>query len=208
MLQLRNSPDTDCKYSPAEILFGRNLRDCLEFSLHLDKFSNPLYRPLWRNSWIEKETALRNRMHKCCERLNEHSRNLKPLQVGDKCYVQNMAGNHPTRWDRSGVVISNDGHDSYTLKIDGTGRLTRRNRRFLRKYQPLMSASQPYPSSPPSTYPFNFCNTNKECNNENKDLNQTHSQPQNNEVTYPCLRRSSRVRRPPKRYIPETGRWT
>ena len=31
MLQLRNTPDPDCKLSPAQILFGRPLRDAFSF---------------------------------------------------------------------------------------------------------------------------------------------------------------------------------
>ena len=41
MLQLRNTPDPDCNLSPAQILFGRPLRDSFSFVNHLEKFSNP-----------------------------------------------------------------------------------------------------------------------------------------------------------------------
>ena len=40
------------------------------------------------------------------------------------------------RWDRSGVVLEVGGYDQYQIKVDGTGRITTRNRRFLRKVQP------------------------------------------------------------------------
>ena len=61
---------------------------------------------------------------------------LPDLGVGDRCYVQNQTGNHPKRWDRSGTVIDLSNRDSYVIKVDGTGHLTRRNRRFLRKFTP------------------------------------------------------------------------
>ena len=51
---------------------------------------------------------------------------------------------HPNKWDRSGVVMESQGNDQYLVKIDGTGRLTVRNRRFLRLYTP---------ASPTITYP-------------------------------------------------------
>ena len=41
MLQLRNTPDPDCHLSPAQIIFGRPLRDSLTFVNKLEKFSNP-----------------------------------------------------------------------------------------------------------------------------------------------------------------------
>ena len=41
MLQLRNTPDPDCKLSPAQILFGRPLRDAFSFLNRCPKFQNP-----------------------------------------------------------------------------------------------------------------------------------------------------------------------
>ena len=116
MLQLRNTPDPDCKLSPAQILFGRPLRDAFAFASRLEKYSNANYRPLWRNAWEAKEDALRHRYHRTAEAINELSRPLSKLQVGDQCYVQNMEGNYPKRWDRSGVVVEDQGHDSYLIK--------------------------------------------------------------------------------------------
>lgn len=50
MLQLRNTPDPDCNLSPAQIIFGRPLRDSLSFVNRLEKYSNPHVRLLWRPS--------------------------------------------------------------------------------------------------------------------------------------------------------------
>ena len=134
MLQLRNTPDPDCNLSPAQVMFGRPLRDAFSFLNRLEKFSNPNIRPTWREAWQEKETALRQRYHRTSEALTKHSRAMPPLSVGDRCYVQNQAGNFPKRWDRSGTIVEDLGHDSYSVKIDGSGRLTKRNRQFLRKF--------------------------------------------------------------------------
>ena len=134
MLQLRNTPDPDCNISPAEVGFGKPLRDAFSFVNRLEKFSNPHVRPTWREAWQQKESALRTRFHKSSEALNEHVRPLPPLCVGDKCYIQNQAGNYPKRWDRSGTVVQVLNYDSYNVKVDGSGRVTRRNRRFLRKF--------------------------------------------------------------------------
>ena len=86
---LRNTPDLDCNLSPAEILFGKPLRDAFSFVNRLEKYSNPNIRPTWREAWRDKEIALRHRFHRSSESLQEHSRPLPPLVVGDKCYIQN-----------------------------------------------------------------------------------------------------------------------
>jgi hypothetical protein len=137
MLQLRNTPDPDCNISPAQILFGRPIRDTLSFVNRLDKFSNPEVRPTWRSAWSAKEAALRTRFVKTSETLNRHARPLAGLTVGQRCFVQNQAGNSPKKWDRTGTVMEVLDHDRYCVKVDGSGRLTTRNRRFLRAYVPV-----------------------------------------------------------------------
>ena len=136
MMQLRNTPDPDCQLSPAEIVYGRPIRDAFAFINRLDKFTNDHVRPLWREAWRHKEEALRQRFHYTAEDRNVHCRLLPNLRLGDRCYIQNQTGNNPKRWDRSGTVVESHGHDSYTVKVDGTGRLTRRNRRYLRRFEP------------------------------------------------------------------------
>ena len=71
------------------------------------------------------------------EAWSEHTKKLPPLQVGMKVFVQNQVGHHPRRWDKTGVVMECDKFDQYVVKMDGTGRLTRRNRKFLRRLTPL-----------------------------------------------------------------------
>ena len=53
-LQLRNTPDPDCKISPAEIVFGHRLRDSFAFLNCL----NPSVRRTLREAWMFKENAL------------------------------------------------------------------------------------------------------------------------------------------------------
>ena len=87
MLQLRNTPNPDCHISPAQIIFGRPLRDTLSFVNRLEKFSNPNVRPLWRQAWAAKEEALRSRLSRTTESLKEHSRPLRPLVLGEKVFL-------------------------------------------------------------------------------------------------------------------------
>ena len=131
MLQLCNTPDPDYNISPAQIVFGRPLRDTLSFVNRLEKFSNPNVRPLWRQAWAAKEGALRSRISRTTESLKEHGRPLWPLALGERVFIQNQQGTSPNKWDRSGIVVESSGHDQYRVKVDGSRRLMSRNRRFL-----------------------------------------------------------------------------
>ena len=79
MLQLRNTPDPDCKLSPAQVLFGRPLRDAFSFLNRCPKFQNLEIQPLWREAWAAKEEALRTRFAQSVEKLNLHTRQLPSL---------------------------------------------------------------------------------------------------------------------------------
>ena len=128
LLMLRNTPDPSCKLSPAEILFGRRLRDSLPFiSKDASAFDNPAIAEKWREAWNLKERSLKDRYIRTLETLSEHNHSLDPLQLGYKVFVQNQTGNFPKRWDRSGTVMETKGKDQYLVKVSGSGRLTLRN---------------------------------------------------------------------------------
>ncbi|XP_077359925.1 uncharacterized protein LOC144005545 [Festucalex cinctus] len=249
MLQLRNTPDPDCNLSPAQIIFGRPLRDSLSFINRLEKFSSPHIRPLWRQAWAAKEDALRTRLSRTTESLRAHSRPLRPLALGETVFIQNQMGPSPHKWDRSGVVVESLGHDQYRVKVDGSGRLTLRNRRFLRAFTPAApcigqppSGSLPLPLAqvlvPPSvlTGPVVSRVNPRLPNDVPRDSASdvvvpapsdgppvglvargdpvavdaapaattppSRSPPLLPPTPHPC-----RVRRPPRRYEPESGRW-
>ena len=134
MLQYRNTPDRDTGLSPAVCVFGRSIRDFIP--VHPGRY---LPHPTWRETLIAREEALRNRHHKAAERLSEHTQPLKPLVIGDHVRLQNQRGPHPTKWDRTGIVIEVRQFDQYVIRVDGSGRVTLRNRKFLRKYIPVVS---------------------------------------------------------------------
>lgn len=151
LLQLRNTPDPDCDISPAQIIFGKPLRDSLAFVNRLEKFSNPHIRPTWREAWRMKELALCTRYARSKESLDAHSRPARPLHIGERCFVQNGAGHHPKRWDRTGTITGVLDHDKYCIKIDGSGRVTMRNRKDLRAFVPLsntITMPAPTPTQP------------------------------------------------------------
>ena len=148
LLQHRNTPDRDTGLSPAMCIFGRAIRDFVP--VHPGKY---LPHPTWRDTLSAREEALRNRHHKISERLSEHTRHLPPLKVGDHVRLQNQTGPHPTKWDRTGLIIEVRQFDQYVVRVDGSGRVTLRNRRFLRHYTPVITreplAMLPGPSIPP-----------------------------------------------------------
>ena len=129
MLHLRNTPDRDFQVSPAKIIYGHQLQDSFTFLNKLDNFSNPNVGPMWRKAWKLNEEALRTRFVKNSEILNQRARDLRPLYVGSRRLLQNQSGTHPRKWDKSRVVMEVLPHDQFVVRIDGSPRLTRRNRK-------------------------------------------------------------------------------
>ena len=138
LLQLRNTPDRDAKVSPAEILFGRPLRDTMPYLQKTTSvFENPQVQDKWRRAWSAKEEALRHRHIQNTEHLSEHSKTLPSLPVGANVYIQNQdaSSKHFKKWDKRGTVVETHDHDQYVVCVEGTGRPTMRNRQFLRRIQ-------------------------------------------------------------------------
>lgn len=50
-----------------------------------------------------------------------------------------MVGNHPRRWERTGTVVEVRQYHQYVIRVDGTGRVTIRNRQHLRKFTPFQT---------------------------------------------------------------------
>ena len=136
ILTYRNSIDPETKASPALILFGRPVRDAIPI---------PPGRYCPHNTWKEllehRERALAKRHSREHEKWSEHTQMLQPLQVGDHVYIQNLTGNHPKRWERTGVVVEVRQYHQYVVRVDGSGRVTLRNRQHLRKFTPFWSKS-------------------------------------------------------------------
>ena len=132
ILQYRNTPDPDTKISPAMCVFGRPIRDFIP--IIPGKYKPHEY---WRETLKSREEALRKRHVRTAETWAEHTKRLPPLAVGDLVRVQNQTGPHPNKWDKTGRIVEVRQNDQYVIKIDGSGRITLRKRKFLRKFIPV-----------------------------------------------------------------------
>lgn len=137
ILQYRNTPDPGTKISPALCIFGRPIKDFIPI---LPGRYRP--HPTWRETLENREEALRNRHMKMAERWSEHTKRLPPLRIGQHVRVQNQVGPNPNRWDKTGIVVEVRQFDQYVVRIDGSGRVTLRNRKFLRQYEPVVPPRQ------------------------------------------------------------------
>ncbi len=182
---------------------------------------------------MAKEDALRSRITRSTESLSAHARPLQPLTVGDKVFIQNQHGNSPTKWDKSGTVMESIGHDQYWVKVDGSGRLTLRNRRFLRVFTPATpTIAFPPDVTPPCVSTSAAKHTPATTSNPSPtptaltSLNPERQAPPNNIApeladrtpvpllpkpepcpASPIRQRSRRTPQSRRIYEPETGRW-
>ena len=141
MLIYRNSIDPITKSSPAMAVFGRPVRDPIPAPLGR-------YCPhrTWEITADYREKALAKRHAREREKWSKNTRELKDLEIGDHVYLQNLSGNNPLRWERTGVVVETKPFHQYSIKIDGSGRVTLRNRKHLRKFTPFQREHIPAPS--------------------------------------------------------------
>lgn len=133
ILIYRNTPDPSTKLSPAHCVFGRPVRDFIpippgQYHPH----------PTWRETLMAREEALRNRHMRSHERWSEHTKRLPPLKAGDTVRIQNQTGRSPKKWDKTGRVVEVRQHNQYVVRVDGSGRVSLRNRQFLRRYSPVI----------------------------------------------------------------------
>ena len=135
ILSYRNTPDPITKVSPTMAVFGRQMKDC-----HPVQKGFLLPHNTWRELLDHREKAMAKRHILGWEQWSQHAKKLPPLVEGDSVFLQNMIGNHPRRWDRTGKVIECKEHDQYLVAVDGSGRTTLRNRKHLRRFKPVPRA--------------------------------------------------------------------
>ena len=132
LLEYRNTPDRDTGRSPAQVLYGRQLRDFIPVA-------PGKYRP--RAEWLltmdQREKALAKRHLAKGLELAQGTKDHVPLVPGTVVMVQNQVGKSALKWDKSGVVVADKGYSQYLVKLDGSGRTTLRNRAFLKRVTPF-----------------------------------------------------------------------
>ena len=78
------------------------------------------------------------------ERWEQHTRPWSDLNQGTPVFILNQKGASKAtkQWDRTGVVLEDEGNNKYMVKVDGSGRVVHMNRRYLRKFK-TKESSQP-----------------------------------------------------------------
>ena len=146
LLQHRNTPLQGIDRSPAELLYGRPIRDHLPTPNMMADISQG-----WQSLLLDREIALAKRHVRNKESFDYRKRThvLPALSPGDYVVIQNQSGNYPRRWDKTGVVKEVRPDRQYIIKTHGSGRLVLRNRAHLRKIQPMLSDT-PLPKPNPA----------------------------------------------------------
>ena len=129
----RNTPVADIQISPAVMLYGRPIRDHLPALL-----STHTIRREWTEIRDLREAAMAKRHMRNEQFYNRGTKQLSELNIGDSVQVQNQHGSLPRRWHTTGRVVEKLDHQQYRVRVDGSNRMTLRNRRFLRKILPVV----------------------------------------------------------------------
>ena len=106
------------------MIYGRRLTDAFKFMSATDKFSDEAVQPTWRMAWELKERANRHRFYSQREQTNRTARPPAQLPLGAKVFIQNQHGAQAGAWDRTGTVTEQLPHASYSIEVDGSGRVS------------------------------------------------------------------------------------
>ena len=125
LLMYRNTPLRDIQQSPAELALGRQLRDSIP--VHQKRYN---VNPQWAYNLRQREIVMSKHNVEAKDKYDVNAKSHEALQVGDRVLCQNTRNN---KWDKSAIIIDTLPHRQYTVKMDGSGRLSLRNRKHLCK---------------------------------------------------------------------------
>ena len=198
LMQYRNTPHRDGSGSPAELAIGRCIRDTLPLHQHRYKIN-----PNWARNLHERELSMNKQNQALKQLYDKGSKCLKPLSVGDEVLSQNM---RTKKWDKSGRIIEVKGFRQYLMKMNGSGRLSLRNRRHLQKLNSMSikTAEIQHPVHCSEDYPTQNRDQDEDSSQQRNDIDQQIEGPQlgemqSNDIQVP--RRSTRIRKPVQRYV-------
>ena len=128
IMQYRNTPLSVIGLSPAQILLHRQLRDQLpthpsHYRLHKE----------WILAAQKREQLLSKRNIRLTERYNASAHLLPQLTPRTQVVIQNARKGHP-RWHSTGTIVEVLPFRQYKVRLDGSGRVVLRNRRFLKQF--------------------------------------------------------------------------
>ena len=128
LLNHRNTPDKVTGMSPSEVVFGRKVKDLLPIipgrKLTVD--------PRWQERLDFRKKLLEDKHSKRGAELEEHCRTPRKLNVGEAVLLQNQTAKNNKRWDLEGKVVRLGDFDKVIIKLEDSGKITTRNRRFVR----------------------------------------------------------------------------
>jgi len=122
MLELRNTPNADGR-SPNEIVFGRNLRS--RVPAHHSSFDKH-----WQEDADVADAKKAMLKEKAAAYYDSAAHDLRPMKAGTRVRVQDPV---TKLWDKIADIVAVGSRRNYRLKMP-SGRLTWRNRRFLRRF--------------------------------------------------------------------------
>lgn len=140
LLQYLNTPLRGVNKSPAQLAMGRQLRDGV--SVHDQHYRVDIF---WRQALRAREREAARQQEAWIDKQGT-PKTLPPLALGTQEPSTRM-------WDRRGVVTEVRPHRQYTVKLEGSGRLSLRNQRHLRPVRGASLAHAGTTSSPPKPEP-------------------------------------------------------
>ena len=146
ILQHRNTPIPELGLSPAQLLLHRQLRD----SIPVNKGRLQPHKE-WVIAAQEREKAFAKRNSITEEKYNTQTKTLNPLKPQTIVRIQENG-----KWSKTGRIVECLPYNQYRIKVDGSGRVTTRNRRFIKVTAPprqfIITPSPPTnkPKSPES----------------------------------------------------------
>ena len=192
ILLFRNAPRSGGA-SPAQLVFNRPMRDCLP--AHRRSFA-----PEWQKAADMLEKRARRTKDLQIAHYNKKAHPLAPFAVGNHVIIQ-----HPVSklWDTPGIIVEVGRHRDYLIKTP-SGRILRRNRRFLLRRIPTFPTPAGMPPHAASPRP------ELAQQNQLEPAEQPQPgpvlQPESTELQQPSLRRSARARQPKRDHFPND--WT
>ena len=146
LIEHRNTPDPETGLSPAQVVFGRQIRGFLPRG-----DSQLAVREEWQLGAKRREEAYAKRQAQMQDRLGVGAKKLEDLQPGQEVVLQDPpAGGKPGKWTKSGTVVEKLPFDAYLVRVHGSRSLTKRNRSHIKRIVPLFPEERLYPTASPA----------------------------------------------------------